>query len=327
MNDFLQSSHALRNQLEYALKACGLPISVTPEQIRPLQQDTQGYTYAVRPVANKRGFIVRLHPSPLPDKTALHAHYMAQSLYYRLAHHVHDAVCPSIYHYYVNSDMACSIESELVAVPQHHMSAKDWHQMGHMLGTFIGQMNQKSAHLKGMGTLSWNGAKLFGVDSLVNLRLIDRTPYDQALEIILSAYPHHKTLLSQTLEVILPLRSVEEAVILVNGDGGSVFPQVFSPAQMGVGIHAVKPLLGNGHHYAAQLVYTLLHEAHPHVDTLVHGFISSYPDKLLLLAELWLWLLLALAQDNHDEQARRHHESPKLGHLLNVSLDIHRALW
>lgn len=325
MNKFSPPSHTLRNQLEYALEACGLPISVKPEQIHFLHQNTQGCTYNVRPVAQKRGFIVRIYRSPITDQTALHAHYMAQSLYYRLAHHVNDAVCPSIFHYHVDNDLACSIESELTAVPHHQMCPTEWLQMGQTLGTFIGRMNQKSAHLQGMGTLSWNGAKLFGENPLVNLRLIERASYDTALEIILSTHPQHKTLLSQTLETILPTRAVEEAVVLVLGDGGSVFPQGFAPAQMGVGIHAVKPLLGNGHQYAARLLLSLLEQSHPNADTLARGFITSYPDKPLLLAELWLWLLLTVAHD--ETQPAQHHESPHLGHLLNVGLDVHRSLW
>ncbi|MGV2437829.1 MAG UNVERIFIED_CONTAM: hypothetical protein LVT10_25540 [Anaerolineae bacterium] len=62
------------------------------------------------------------------------------------------------------------------------MCPTEWLQMGQTLGTFIGRMNQKSAHLQGMGTLSWNGAKLFGENPLVNLRLIERASYDTALE-------------------------------------------------------------------------------------------------------------------------------------------------
>lgn len=325
MNDFLHPSHTLRNQLEFALKACGLPISINPEQIRPLHQGTDDCTYAVRVVANKPGFIVRIHNQPSTDPTQLHAHYMAQSLYYRLASHVQEGVCPSVYNYCVTPELACSIESELIKIPANQMSERHWHEVGKRLGAFIGQMNQKSAHLKGMGTLSWDGAKLFGLEPLQLTRMTDRTPYDYALEKILTVYPHHKVVLSQTLETILPLREVEEAVVLVNGGNGVIFPQLHPRTRIGVGIHSPEPRLGNGHQYAAWDVYRLLYEQlTPYADTVVRGFISTYPDKLLLLAELWLWFLLALAKEINRQGS--HHESPTIAHVLSISLDIHRSL-
>ena len=346
MSDFSTTDlvETTRERLEYALRQCGLPLSLHPDAFEVEDTGAWHDAYRITVPESAHPVILRLRkataygqPQNHAEQAASwHAKYVSTSLYYRLANRAWYGICPSMFLYHVSPDVTCTVETYMgTRLDLGKLSSGMARHIGQQIGGMMRVMHSKKSHIPGAGELVWDGANLQGTSpryyTALNRR-IEQT-YNENILLALTEQTEQAgvggfdaLLVRDKLSAAHRLRMVEEPIVLINRD---ITPENLTvQPDNRVGIIDPYPYLGNGTRFAAWFIHcyryllpayanTQRHAAshyNQHAATLAHiaeGFESGYVRDHQHLArhinaERWLWLL----EQAYDDLERLNTPSP-----------------
>ena len=322
MTDMADTDTTL-SQIEMALRACGLPLSVQQRAVQPVSTSGWHDVYRVSVPQHAHPFVVRIRkPAAHGDQTyedcvdAWHAEYVSASLYYMQANRAQADICPSMFLYHVSEEITCTVETYMGERLQlDRVKDEQARRFGRQIGRMMHAMHQTKTHIPGAGEIAWDGANLYGTSSADEGTLTRRIEEAYNGNILLALTEQgpsfdHETV-KQKLQAAQQLRNVDEPMVLINRD---ITPEHLTVQNENrVGIIDPYPYLGSGTRFAAWFIHcyrfllpsyadTQQHRQRDydrHTDTLAlmaDGFERGYiqgDDELRrhLAAERWLWTL------------------------------------
>lgn len=341
-------------RLEQALRACGLPLSLSQNAFTYEGEGAWHEVYRVTVPQQADPFIVRIrkpvaygqpqHYSELANEW--HAEYVSTSLYYMQANRAQPDICPSMFLYHVSEEITCTVESHMgrrldLSRLDHHSAST----FGRQIGSMMRKMHQKKTHIPGAGELKWDGANLYGEQNRAQVALNRKIEQSYNENILSQLAEQHLNIdwhsIGRKLDAAHLLRDIDEPIVLINRD--ITTENLTVQPNHHIGIIDPYPYLGNGTRFAAWFIhcYRFLLPAYAHTKRYRHNHYDRYADILgsiangfekgytqgdpelatHLAAEQWLWTLEQayddlerLTNDNRSEKTIMKHGSHDVVH-------------
>ncbi len=287
-----------REQLEHALRACGLPLSLHSDGYRLEGSGAWHDAYRVTVPQHAQPFIVRVRkpfaygqPQHYDEHASeWHAEYVSTSLYYMQANRAHPEICPTMFLFHVSPEITCTVETHMgKRLNLSTLSEESARRFGRQIGAMMRGMHQKKSHIPGAGELSWDGANLYGTTPRYETTLtrkIEQAYNENILSALVEQAPAFKhDVVADKLRRAQEIREVDEPIVLINRD---VTPENLTVRNDNrIGIIDPYPYLGNGTRFAAWFIhcYRFLLPAYAGAERYQHNHYDHYADKLALIAD------------------------------------------
>jgi hypothetical protein len=286
------------DQLEDALSACGLPLTLHSGAYERIGSGAWHDAYKVTVPQHAHPFIVRIRKTVAygepqsfdENEHDWHAEYVSASLYYMQANKAFPGICPTAFLYHVSPKLTCTVETYMgERLDLSRLDATHARRLGRQIGTMMHRMHQKKTHISGSGELAWDGANLYGKEPQRHpllVRKIEQSYNENILTALIEdGLPIRAAHMRAKLVAAQAIRDVDEPVVLINRD---VSPENLTvrPGNR-IGIIDPYPYLGNGTRFAAWFIhcYRFLLPAYAQTERYATNRYDQYAPVLAMIAD------------------------------------------